>query len=100
ALLASVSRDGVTTGLLYDAVWDRGFCEGMLAAMTRRTVRGMAGELDGWTIKEIRRTRTPAPGGASANLTVHDQADTTVVFGNRFVMRLLRRLEEGLHPDM
>jgi maltose alpha-D-glucosyltransferase / alpha-amylase len=100
SLLATVGREGATAGLLYDAVWDRGFCEGLLAAMTRRTVRGFAGELDGWTIKEIRRTRTPAPGGASANLTVHDQSDTTVAFGNRFVMRLLRRLEEGLHPDV
>jgi maltose alpha-D-glucosyltransferase / alpha-amylase len=100
SLLATVGREGAAAGLLYDAVWDRGFCEGLLAAMTRRTVRGFAGELDGWTIKEIRRTRTPTPGGATANLTVHDQTDTTVVFGNRFVMRLLRRLEEGLHPDL
>ena len=98
ALLARV--EGATDAVLFDAVWDRGFCEGLLSAMTRRTVRGLGGELDGWTVKEIRRSRTPAPGGISASLAVHDETDTTVVFGNRFVLRLLRRLEEGLHPDL
>ncbi len=100
AVLARVERDDPSEiVVLFDAIWDRAFCEGLLSAMTRRTVRGESGELTGWSAKEIRGPRQHQPGGISANLTVQDQATTQVIFGNRFVLRLLRRLEEGLHPD-
>ena len=29
-----------------------------------------------------------------------DQANTSVIFGTRFILRLLRILEPGIHPDL
>jgi maltose alpha-D-glucosyltransferase/alpha-amylase len=83
--------------LLADGLWDRRFAEGLLALTGRRSARGAAGDLEGWSTPEIRRSR-PAGAGPAA---VHDRGHhTSVVFGTRFLMRVLRRIEEGPHPDV
>ncbi|HET7746946.1 MAG TPA: maltose alpha-D-glucosyltransferase, partial [Vicinamibacteria bacterium] len=90
-------RSGADNGLLVDGAWDRQFAESVLALMGRRSARGTAGELEGESSFPIRRAR---PEGAGP-LTIHDRgAHTSVVFGTRFVLRLLRRVEEGPHPDI
>jgi maltose alpha-D-glucosyltransferase/alpha-amylase len=88
---------GAEAGLLADGLWDRRFAETMLAFMGRRTARGAAGELDGWCIPQIRRMREV---GVGPSALIDRGAHTSVIFGTRFVLRLLRRLEEGPHPDV
>ena len=83
--------------LLADGLWDRRFAEGLLALTGRRSARGAEGEIEGWSTPDIRRAR-PAGTGPSG---VYDRgAHTSMVFGTRFVMRVLRRIEEGPHPDV
>src|SRR6185503_6725408 len=83
--------------LLADGLWDRRFAEVLLALTGRRSARGQEGEVEGWSTPEIRRSR-PAGAGPSG---VYDRgAHTSMVFGTRFVMRVLRRIEEGPHPDV
>jgi maltose alpha-D-glucosyltransferase/alpha-amylase len=99
ALMARVRREDGATGALHDPLWERVFCEALLGFMVRKPPRGAAGQLSGWSAREIRRPRDPQP-GASASLTVIDQANTSVIFGTRFILRLLRILEPGVHPDL
>jgi maltose alpha-D-glucosyltransferase/alpha-amylase len=90
-------REETETAVLADGLWDRPFAEHLLALMGRRSARGSAGELEGWSTPEIRRAR---PGGTGPS-SVHDRgAHTSMVFGTRFVMRVLRRIEDGSHPDV
>jgi len=98
ALLARVqSTDGPAA--LYDPLWERVFCEALLGFMVRKQPRGAEGQLVGWSDREIRRPRDRQT-GKSASLTVIDQANTSVIFGTRFILRLLRILEPGIHPDL
>jgi maltose alpha-D-glucosyltransferase/alpha-amylase len=84
-------------GLLADGLWDRQFAEQLLALTGRRSARGAAGELEGWSTPEIRRSR---PGGSGPSAVFDRGAHTSMVFGTRFVMRVLRRIEHGPHPDV
>src|SRR5204862_1104708 len=63
AVLARLrDESGAPVGVLYDAVCDRAFCEALLAVMSRRTgLKGSAGELEGWSDRQIRRTRALQP---------------------------------------
>ena len=100
ALLARVhAEDGAAAGVLYDPLWERVFCESLLGFTVRKAPKGSEGVLTGWSTREIRRSRDPQP-GTSPNLTVHDRGNTSVLFGSRFVLRLLRLLEQGTHPDL
>jgi maltose alpha-D-glucosyltransferase/alpha-amylase len=99
ALLARVEGDDGPAGALYDPLWDRVFCEALLGFMVRKPPRGAGGQLSGWSEREIRRPRDPHLGN-SANVTVVDQTNTSVIFGSRFILRLLRILEPGIHPDL
>ena len=52
---------GAAAGVLYDAVCDRGFCEALLDVMGRRSaIKGLVGELEGWSDRQIRQTRALA----------------------------------------
>ncbi len=100
ALLARVeAEDGSAAAALYDPLWERVFCEALLGFMVRKPPRGTGGQLTGWSEREIRRPRDPQL-GASASVTVVDHANTSVIFGTRFILRLIRILEAGVHPDL
>jgi maltose alpha-D-glucosyltransferase/alpha-amylase len=100
AILARlVDASGARVGVLYDAVCDRGFCESLLDVMGRRTaLKGRAGELEGWSDRQIRKTRALQADRVPGQVTVA-KGDTSVTFGSRFVLRLIRRPEEE-HPDL
>ncbi|HUG53695.1 MAG TPA: maltose alpha-D-glucosyltransferase [Vicinamibacteria bacterium] len=86
-------------GVLYDAVWDRRFCESLLAVMGRRTgLKGRAGELEGWSDEQIRRTRALMHERVPGQVTV-EAGDASLAYGSRFILRLIRRPEEE-HPDL
>jgi maltose alpha-D-glucosyltransferase / alpha-amylase len=90
---------GGAAGVLYDAISDRTFCEALLGIMGRRSaLRGEAGELEGWSDRQIRRTRALQADRVPGQVTV-EQGDASVTFGSRFVLRLIRRPEDE-HPDL
>ncbi len=98
-VLAALRLDG-KPHLLVDALWDRASTERLLALMARQgSVRGRAGELEGWAAREVRKAiedgidLTPAQLGAQ-------QSGTSVRYGSRFLLKVVRRLEEGPHPDL
>ena len=90
---------GAPAGVLYDAVCDRTFCEALLGIMGRRSgLKGEQGELEGWSDRQIRRTRALQSDRVPGQVTV-EQGDASVTFGSRFVLRLIRRPEDE-HPDL
>jgi maltose alpha-D-glucosyltransferase / alpha-amylase len=87
-------------GILYDALWDRAFCEGLLGVVARqRTVKGLVGEVRGSSGSSVRHTRRPEKGLVPV-ATDGEGGFTRVVYGDRFTLKLIRRLEEGPHPDL
>jgi maltose alpha-D-glucosyltransferase/alpha-amylase len=98
AVLAQIS--GARKGVLYDGLYDDGTCLLLLGAMQERREAAMRGGT--LRARNIGLTPEHAPAGELAPLarTAPDQSNTTVFFGTRLVMKLLRRLEPGINPDV
>jgi maltose alpha-D-glucosyltransferase/alpha-amylase len=89
--------EGVHSGLLVDALADDDACRALIALM-----------LSGRPV-ELRRGRTrPAVCDSAAEAPRHDpltrnareQSNSCVIFGERYVLKLLRRLEAGPNPEL
>jgi maltose alpha-D-glucosyltransferase/alpha-amylase len=88
-------------GVLYDATYDARSCNEILtiiqnssaAAMQRGTIQGQSSSaLPGLLAKS--KEKSLAPRRSSA-----EQSNTSVLFGNRLIMKLFRHPEAGLNPD-
>ena len=88
-------------GLLYDALGPPGFAEGMLTIIAkRRRATGETGTLIGSTTRAFARLRGPETIRLEAALSVAEQSNNSVVFGERLILKVFRRLEEGVNPEL
>ena len=102
----ALARDGdAQEGVLHDALWDPAFCRLLVEAMARRRrLRGAAGEIACWTAPAGRHL---AAGELETFLTSVEpsvlqveQSNTSVVFGDRLILKLYRRLGDGVNPEL
>jgi maltose alpha-D-glucosyltransferase / alpha-amylase len=88
-------------GLIYDALGPPGFAEAILGliARRRRATNG-TGTLIGSTTRAFARLRGPETVRLEAALSVAEQSNNSVVFGERLILKVFRRLEEGVNPEL
>ena len=88
-------------GILYDAVFDRKFLIALLDAVSRRrSFRGRS-----WQIAAVPSERFRSLRGAQASilepvLAKTEQSNTSIRYGDRLILKIFRRLHEGLNPDL
>jgi maltose alpha-D-glucosyltransferase/alpha-amylase len=88
-------------GLLFDALWDRTFCEALLQAIARRQrFKGAAGEVTARSTPVFRRMRGPADEVLEPSVLKAEQSNTSIIYGDRFILKLFRRLDEGINPEL
>jgi maltose alpha-D-glucosyltransferase/alpha-amylase len=102
AAIAWLRSDGEKQrGLLYDALGPPGLAETLLAVMARhRRSTGPSGTLIGTTTKAFQRLRGPDTIRLEAALSVAEQSNNSVVFGERLILKVSRRLAEGVNPEL
>ena len=100
AVIARVA-EGAREYVLFDALQDKASCVFLLDAIGRkRRFRGHTGELVGVPTRAFRKCRgeskeppAPAPGKA-------EQSNSSVLFGDRMVLKVFRRVDPGVNPDL
>jgi maltose alpha-D-glucosyltransferase/alpha-amylase len=96
AVLALVDADGVDA-LLYDALYDSGVRARLGAALER----GATFEGDGarWTLTPV-GAGTASLESLQSSLAPGEQSNSSVIYGDRAILKLFRRLEQGINPDV
>jgi len=94
------SAEGADAGLLYEAVADCKFCAELLRVFSRqKPFKAGGGELKAVARAELRSTAAE-PSGLAPQVRRADEHHSTIVYGNRFFLKLFRRLEAGTNPEL
>ncbi len=91
---------GHVEGVLYDALGDPEFCQRLLELLDQPAeLIGSSGKIDVEHTARYDELR----GGRSVvlhpRLLAGEQSNSSIVFGDRLIMKLFRRVETGLNPD-
>jgi maltose alpha-D-glucosyltransferase/alpha-amylase len=96
------------SGVLYDPFEDAAFGRALLAAMAAgHRFRGPAHEVAAWTdaaFAELAGAEPAAPGRGAPEIEPRplgaEQSNTSIRYGDRLVLKLFRKLEPGINPDL
>jgi maltose alpha-D-glucosyltransferase / alpha-amylase len=94
--------EGKTTGVLHDALLDPGFCRALVDAIRAGRNRAVG-------TGDLMATAQPALEDALAGVDLaalpvtishEEQNNTSVQFGKQLILKVFRRLEEGVNPEL
>ncbi len=101
AQLRFVGHEDAGEGVLYDAVADPEFSKTLLAMIERhRRVKGATGELTAAAARYFHEVRGPRNASCEPRVLSAEQTNTSIVFGDRMILKLFRRLDPGINPDV
>jgi maltose alpha-D-glucosyltransferase/alpha-amylase len=105
AALARVEVTGrgeaLETGVLCDALIDPDACRALLDAIARnRRFDADGGSIVPWRASRFRELRGLASDPLPSRVLAAEQSNTSIVFGDRLVLKLIRKLEPGENPDL
>ncbi len=95
------SESGSGKMVLYDALSNQPFLTFLLGAISRgHRFPGVRGEVRAVSGAALRSIWEPSQDPLAPSLMKAEQSNSSVVYANRLVLKLFRRLEEGLNPDL
>jgi len=98
AVVARVS--GARKGLLYDGLFDNGVCAALLARILagrdQPTRRGLLHNTSAGSAPD----EMPAEALQPVVRLAFEQSNTSIQFGQQLVLKILRRLEQGVNPEV
>lgn len=87
--------------VLYDAMQESWFLEFLFEAIVQeKSFSGTDGKVTATHTAALGRLWQPSQGRLPASVMKVEQSNTSAVFGKRLVLKLFRRLEEGINPDV
>ncbi len=106
ALVAHVDPTGPATEpgatwSLYDATYDPGFAPALLEAIgARKRFTGRRGEVTATPTKAYRSLRGGRANKLEARVGRAEQSNTSVTLGDRLILKLFRRVDPGINPEL
>ncbi len=99
-LHVATADDSPGEGILFDALSDDRFAETLLEfAAGRTTRRGLHGSLCASRTRKF-AALSAAPEPLTPQPVRSEQSNTSIVFGNRLICKLFRKVEAGINPDV
>ncbi len=90
---------GSDGAILFDAIWDEIFRSQLFEAIARRqAMKARAGDFVGVTASRFEADQTVAPG--NSQVVSGEQSNSSMLFDNKFFLKLYRKIEDGLNPDV
>jgi trehalose synthase-fused probable maltokinase len=101
-LLGIRNNETGTASAFANAAQNPNFHVLLFEAIERELVfRGEKGELRGFRGKEFARLHSPSPAnGVTTRLLSGEQSNTSIIYGERFILKFFRRIEEGINPEL
>jgi maltose alpha-D-glucosyltransferase/alpha-amylase len=95
-----VSVDGAEA-LVYGALWKPAFSDALLNAIARRQrLRGNEGEILGVHTRAFRRIYGGRRPNLESRISRAEQSNSSIVYGDRFILKIFRKIEPGPNPDI
>ena len=92
---------GKSKGLLYDAVHNPEFASYLFRSLTqKKRIKGESGEISFWTSKKFKEMRNPEKRAVEPVLMRGEQSNSSIIIEDSFVLKLFRRVEKGVNPDL
>jgi maltose alpha-D-glucosyltransferase/alpha-amylase len=87
--------------VLLDALKNEAFLTALLNLIQQETsVPGEAGELRGSKTSAYAHSGHPTSAGLKPKPVGAEQSNTSIIYGDRFILKFFRKVEEGLNPDL
>jgi maltose alpha-D-glucosyltransferase/alpha-amylase len=88
-------------GIVYDAMYGKGFAAALLEFIGRhRRRRGAEGELTALRTDAYHRILGTGDRTLDPVLLKAEQSNTSIAYGDRFILKLFRQLQPGVNPDL
>ena len=100
-VLARLQAPDGSQAVLYGALWKPEFSDALLNAIARRKrLHGASGEVIGIHTKAFRRVWGGRGQNLEAKVSSADQSNSSIIYGDRFILKLFRKVEPGMNPEI
>jgi maltose alpha-D-glucosyltransferase/alpha-amylase len=94
-------REKGEQGILFDALVEAEFGETLFEAIERRRhIKGHKGKMVATPTRRLRRLRKLYGEVSSPRVLKAEQTNTSIVYGEQFILKVIRRLDTGINPDL
>jgi maltose alpha-D-glucosyltransferase / alpha-amylase len=101
SIVAELKTTGGVSAVLYGAMRDDAFCMALIDGFARRKqFFGEHGHLTANRNRQFRKLWGTTHPNLDASIFPSSEVDTSIKFGDRFVLKILRKIEAGLHPGI
>ncbi len=88
-------------GVVYDALWDIDCANTLLEAIAHhRRPRGDSGEMVASLSRAFKRSQVLSKPPGMPTILRAEQSNTSIAYGDRFILKVFRRLDSGMNPDL
>jgi trehalose synthase-fused probable maltokinase len=97
----SLPGENATVGILYDALLEPAFASGLLDMIQRRhAAKGSTGEVIAFSTRRFEELHDDEDELFVPRVLKAEQSNSSIIFGNRLILKLFRRLDVGINPDV